>query len=199
MARSQPGFPSRKSLGGKKVSGAWNDKTTSRQLVFTPSLRHSHPAYYISCQTRKAKRTCLIPANLWMAVYHCRCWKINSVWIIQMHVCRYISFSCVWINIIDALFTNSSVSQTNTSPLFTIKHIFSSFIPIVFIDSASSMHILSAFLVLYRSEKLVSVRCLHLPVTKTWRMKNEWRVGFVGATMEKYGQIYLLCKMWLIS
>lgn len=81
------------------------------------------------------------------------------------------------INIIDAFFTNSLVSQTNTSPLFAIQHIFSSFIPIVFIDSASYMQILSAFLVLYRAEKLVSVRCLHLSVTKTWRMKNYEGLG----------------------
>lgn len=36
----------------------------------------------------------------------------------------------------------------------------------------TSVQILAAFLVLYWSEKLVSVRCLCLPLTKTWRMKK---------------------------
>lgn len=82
---------------GENVSGAWNDTAASevcRELIFSPALSHSHSAYYILCQTTKAKRTCLIPARLWTAVYGCRCRKINSVWIIQMHVCQYISFSC---------------------------------------------------------------------------------------------------------
>lgn len=147
------------------------DSTFSLPLWVTPI-----PLIISRVKLQKAKRKCLLPASLRTAVYCCRCRKINNVWIIQMHVFRYISFFLRWINNIDALFTNSSLSQTNTSSLFIVKHIFSSFIP-MFIDSASYVQILFCFFGTVQSEKLVSVRCLRLSVTKTWRMKNDEGLG----------------------